>query len=569
MKKYIYQIILLLIIVSFTTCKESFLEVENKNALTVENWYKTAEDYQMAINSCYGAIMDGGMFGQGWQLMFGSFSDEILFETLPQDRISINSSTGSVRQTWNAMYFGIYRTNKLLEQLSKNSSETIDGMEEAEYKHVMAQAKALRATYYFFATIVFNRPVFYTEETVPEDYLQNYGNGDPKEIWEQIEQDFEAAIPDLKRKSEQVSSDLGRVTKGGAQAMLAKALLYKHYYFYAKNDMLGSADDLADLEKAKQNFKAVMDSKEYNLIQPQEPKTRDDYIYAYLSNFSHVDLPTADNKYKAENNMESVWEVQYGDGPMSSNNWWLPGWLCPGELNTKYFGANGTGYRNHEANPALYFEFETEGVPDDFERDPRCYGTFYFDGDILEFREDKKLFGSKYLSFVNNKGVAKGRNLTLSGKSVGLGLKKYYFPVWNDGSPDAAGNSPTNRRIIRYADVLLMYAEVMHLLGDDGTGLAALNEVRARVDMPSVGALTKDAIKHERTVELAFEGHRWFDLIRWSFDPAWNIDFSAIDWGINSDNSEIPFIKGKHEFLPIPLREIDLNGGELEQNPGW
>jgi hypothetical protein len=112
----------------------------------------------------------------------------------------------------------------------------------------------------------------------------------------------------------------------------------------------------------------------------------------------------------------------------------------------------------------------------------------------------------------------------------GFWLKKYYFPMYSD--KDSPKNDPINRRIIRFADVLLMYAEVTYLLNENtAAGLQALNRVRARVDMPPVDALTKEAIMHERDVELALEGLRWFDLIRWSFDPEWGVDmqkFSAV-----------------------------------------
>ncbi len=70
-------------------------------------------------------------------------------------------------------------------------------------------------------------------------------------------------------------------------------------------------------------------------------------------------------------------------------------------------------------------------------------------------------------------------------------------------------------------------------------------------------------------MELAFEDHRWFDLVRWSFSPEWGIDWSKIDWGIDAANSITPFVKGKNEFFPIPINELNVNGGLLHQNPGW
>jgi hypothetical protein len=164
--------------------------------------------------------------------------------------------------------------------------------------------------------------------------------------------------------------------------------------------------------------------------------------------------------------------------------------------------------------------------------------------------------------------VAAARKLTMPPGIIAMGVKKSHFPVYWDGL-QAPFNDPVNKRVIRYADVLLMYAEVMYLLGDDGTGLDALNQVRRRVDMPDIPALTTDAIIHERDVEFCFESLRWTDLIRWSFSPEWGINWEEIDWGLNAENSENPFVTGKHEFFPIPLDEIDVNGGKLKQNPGW
>jgi hypothetical protein len=190
----------------------------------------------------------------------------------------------------------------------------------------------------------------------------------------------------------------------------------------------------------------------------------------------------------------------------------------------------------------------------------------------LDFRPESPFFNTTYRSGIHNKRVAFSRGLVQYPDlhpSRGFGLKKYYYPVYNE--KDAPRNDPTNRKMIRYSDVLLMYAEVTHLLNEGVTeGLAALNQIRARVDMPSVPALTKQAIVHERDVELALEGWRWPDLVRWSFDSEWGIDMNQIlsrQTGPAGDGSF--YIKGKHEYLPIPVDEINKHEGQLKQNPGW
>lgn len=565
MKKYLF---LSLFVLLLNSCGESLLDVENKGSLTVENWYKTTDDFQAALNSAYITMMERGMFALKMTLAFGTFEDRTLFETTGRDRIStLTTSDGDPSDTWGSLYFGVYRTSKILQQMNLKGVEGISGMTQENFDYIAAQCKALRGMYYFYLTIIFDRPVLYDETNLPDDYLKNYGNADQSQMWAQIEKDLSEAIPGLKLRSELAPEEFGRVTKGAAQAQLAKALLYKHYYYYERFGEGGSAADLADLAKARDYFLDVQNSNEYELITPKEPKTEKDYLYALLSNTSFVDLPSENNIYESENNKESVWEVQFGDEQAYQNNPWLNGYFGGGALNSQYFSPHATSYRNHEAHPALYYAFETTGAPAPFDRDPRCYASFYFDGDMMDFNPASPYY-KPFTSGINTKKVAQGRGLTLPLGTQSLGIKKTHFPVYWDGL-QAPFNDPVNKRVIRYADVLLMYAEVMHLLGDDGTGLVALNEVRRRVDMPEVPALTLEAIMHERDVELAFECHRWFDLVRWSFSTAWNIDWSEIDWGIDNMNSINPFVKGKHEFFPIPVQEINVNGGSLKQNPGW
>ena len=141
---------------------------------------------------------------------------------------------------------------------------------------------------------------------------------------------------------------------------------------------------------------------------------------------------------------------------------------------------------------------------------------------------------------------------------------------------------PLNNKQIRYSDVLLMYAEACCELGDLGQARSALNSVRARVGLKSfpytsiiqgktvtyadTQADLRAAIRHERRVELAMEGHRWFDLVRWG------IAKETMDNYIAGESEEAKaqwgsFTKGKCELFPIPSKEIDLTG--ITQNPNY
>lgn len=574
MYKTIFRLALALLMFFPVSCSDDFLETENKNELTDGSFYRTQVDFQEALNTCYTPLMDGGMYGVGLQFTAGTFSDRILLENESYDMLQITPTSDEVEGAWTALYWGFYRTNVFIHKI--NNAEGVEGIDNFKL-YFESQARALRAAYAFYLVTIFNEPIFYDENTIPTEIRENLGNGTAEDFWEMIREDLEFASTDdddylpLNYSGE----DVGRITRGAARSLLGKAMLYKHYYYYANplhDGQKGSDENIEELRLAKKCFEDVMESGAYSLIQPKEPKTEEDYLYALLSNSSFIDLPAGDNIYKSENNEESIWEVQYSDDHMRNAH--LPGYFASGSMNSQYFGSHPSSWKNHVVHPDFWFEFEeVENHEGGFDRDPRAYATMYLDGDVVDFRPESKYYNLRYQKTINYKAEIydsrPGLMLAEHPETNGFGLKKYYFPIYSDFS--APKNAPTNRRVIRYADVLLMYAEVTLLLGEDtGLGLDALNEVRNRVDMPEVGTLTRDAIIHERDVELALETLRWFDLIRWSFDSDWGIDMQEIlsrQTGANGTGDF--FVKGKHEYFPIPLNEIDISNGELKQNPRW
>jgi starch-binding outer membrane protein, SusD/RagB family len=548
-------------------CNDDFLNIENKNNLTIENWYQTADDFQAALNSCYIHFMSRGMFALRYNNSISTWEDRTLFETTGNDRLmEMTPSSELVTDIYQSLFAGVYRTTRLLQKLNEKGVDGIEGMTQQNFNYIAAQARALRGMTYFYLIVFFDTPILYNETNYPEDLMTPQGNGDRKEIWAQIEKDLSEAAEHLKLRSQLAPEEFGRITKGAAIAQLGKALLYKHFHFYERFGNGTSPEAIADLQRAKNALLEVINSFEYQLIQPKDPKTENDYLYALLSNTSYVDLVSENNTYQAENNMESVWEIQFDDAMALGNNQWFSGYYSSGALNSQWYSPLPSSYKNWEVHPAMYHAFETDGSPAPFQRDPRLKASIYSDGDLLDFDPSSDYY-IPFSGLTMVKRVAVLRKLP-NRVGFGLGVKKSHFPVYYKGN-QAPFNDPVNKRVIRYADVLLMYAEVMFLLGDDGSGLNALNQVRQRVDMPDVPALTTQAIMHERDIELCFEGHRWLDLVRWSFSPTWNIDWNAIDWGIDATNSVNPFVVGKNEYMPFPITEIDVNQGKLIQNSGY
>ena len=292
-----------------------------------------------------------------------------------------------------------------------------------------------------------------------------------------------------------------------------------------------------------------------------------------LSNSAFLDIPVGTNTYKSENNAESVWEIQYNDEV--GTNTYLPGWLTGGNRLFEFFSPLTNSYQNQVIDPSLWNEFESvSGHPGGYTKDPRAYATCYTDGDLMDWRSESGYNKGFLGNGINAKGPAYDKIYAGTAfNGTAIGLKKYYYPQFvtissshPTASPQAA---PVNVRIIRYSDVLLMYAEASLQYNNDadGSGLAALNLVRARVDMPVISTLTPASILHERNVELATESLRYFDLLRWSYDLSFGIDLSKLF--NNNPNFFVNFDKNKNYYFHIPQSEINANRGALKQNPGW
>lgn len=442
------------------------------------------------------------------------------------DNYKVNPSNGIVLDYYRAKYQGIARANLALREVEKLEP---DAEMSAERKTcLLGEAYFLRGLYYFQLVRLFGGVPLITEVIESSDrWQQKRASAD--EVYAQIVSDFENAEKMLWNKSKFPMDDLGRATKGAAQAMLCKAYLYNH-----------------DYENAYKWGKKWVDEQyragEYKLNQ------------RYFDNFMEA----------SENGPESIFEVQYiieetsdyGVG-FGSTRGTFTTILCR-QRGTSMGSDAGWGWNHPTRN--LYNEFE--------QGDPRRDYTIGVPSDQDLENIEVTYLGSPYFN-----------------------LKNAYYD-WDTRSYPAlkhASRSPKNYTVMRAADALLLYAEAALEAGKSATEVKwALEEVRSRAranaadpstalpEFPAYNGYSDNtddlrrALRHERRVELAMEGHRWFDLVRWG------IAYDVLD----KDNGSYPrtesaearaemanFIKGKCELMPIPFEELHLNA--MEQNPGY
>lgn len=504
----------------FSGCSESFLDRHSLTQLAANNFWQNEKDALLAINGIYDVLQtrvlySGNLNGQAGIPMHDSFTDNSFNNWKwegPGNFVegNVSASTGAMFEDfWLANYRGIVRSNEALVNLSKMTTEQID---DDTRDNLTGQALFLRALFYF------NLAVYY--EDVPLiTGLQNLETAQvPKSpqraVLDQIISDLQDASGLL--PPSQPTERLGHATQGAAFGLLARVYLFDKQW-----------------EKAAQAAKDVIDLQQYDLD------------YPYSLQFTE----------QGETSGDVIFGARFLDAPGFST----------GEL----FSATYVGQPKVDKQPMpnLVAEFYcTDGLPISSSplynpdkpkenRDPRLFSTVLFKGDIY-LVDDGRAFN--------------GNNVT------GYGLKKYLRSKTSEVGTSPAQPGGQDFYILRYADVLLMRAEALIESGQTGEEVYSLiNQVRQRpgVGMPNVQdaegtglsqAQLRAIVRHERRVEMAFEGLRFFDLKRWGTMK------EAYDRMIADDlNGYNPRYQDKRsESFPIPVSELDANPA-LEQHNAW
>lgn len=503
-KSFKYLTIAVSIVLITGSCKKSFVELKPEGLFLTENYYQNENQAFAALVGVYDVMRkNSGGFENMITFMNAGSDDFFAGGGGASDGQGIQdfSSYSTNQQTmplsyWSDHYQGIFRANTLL---SKLPGATMDDAVRARFA---AEAKTCRANYYFNLVRMFKNVPLILEPLSPND-IYNVTQATPAEVYAQIEADLTDAIAVLPG-TVSAGSEGGRFTKPGAEALLGKVYLYE-----GKNTEAASV--LADV----------------NGSVPGQPNAYGNHL---LTSFS--DLWVFSNKFNAE----ALIEVTHSN-QVSLGDWGLWG-SSRDESNTVNQMVGPRSYVPVTANAPDFigngwsFNPITDDLFNALQGDPRFDATV-FDVDALVANGDATY----------NAGACY--------QGTGHFLKKF-LPHNADrapaGSPEL--NYQQNSYVIRLADSYLMEAEALG--GSGARAQALLDAVRARVGLPSV-PVSLTAIKNERRLELAGEGHRFFDLVRWGDAP-------SVLGGRG-------FVAGKHEIFPIPVNE--LQGTKLVQNPNY
>jgi hypothetical protein len=553
---------------------EDFLDTRNLYQKDLTNFYKTPTDITEAMGGVYNALYVGGVFSEE-HLSANLMADYMLGGGGPDDITAkncdnfIDPTEDTYSDLWKQTYNGVYRTNAIIEALTDaDYSSYFDTEAEATnfINTAMGEAYFMRGFFMYRAARFFGGMPIIPKTDSPRDVPRSTFT----ETFSQIAADFIKAaetMPEINPLSVPLA-EYGHANVWVAKAYIARAFLF--YTGYMTN-IEGQATTELPLPEGGSLTKAqvvahlddVITKSKYELT----PDFRNLWPYSYANTSAGAEvLPWAATEGLAwvgqdgptstigTGNKEVMFALRYAFG-----NW---GWSEGQKYNNRiplFFGIRGNsmipfaeGWGWGPIHPVFFNAWSND--------DPRKIAS------VLEMGKAEQGTGG----YQANKGDhetglynKKYSHLQHEGTDGKKGMF-YYIYNWNNGDPMQL-ETAQDFFYLRYADVLLMHSE----LTETATGM---NAVRARAGLDPV-TYSLDNLKKERLYELAFEGLRWFDLVRWGDvdDPTKNY-FSTPCNVMNSGvaavytNSYRPEIKG---LVPIPESEIRLSNGVYEQNPGW
>lgn len=499
-----------------TSCveNEDLLQVD-PNVETAASFWKTDQDAIEGVNAAYGSLLTDGTYMRSTPLLLDLKADDTRSNSpwgamYNVGRFNSNPTDPAIYGwAFETYYQGIYRANQVLTNVPN-----IEFSDEALKNRILGQAYFLRGLFLFHAVNMFKNVPLPTEIAV------YYPQKTEAEGWAQVIADFKAAAELLPTTYNGITGldagQKGRATKGAALGYLGKA------YLFTK-----------DFANARTTFKQVIDLGVYSLVSN------------YRDNFTTAN----------ENNSESLFEVQFSRDAGGVDLGWggapATGW---GKTSARAitYAPRAFGWTDVQPSWILFNEFQQEKTTTGAV-DPRLDATIFYNkpGGMQLYGKDFATFYATSPSDLNDIFCRKYQN------SDGQFADEY---DWRSG---------INERLLRYADILLMYAETLNETGDTPGAYTYIQMVRSRVSLPDL-ATTKpglsqvqmrEQIGHERFLEFALEGHRFDDIRRWG----WLQDATKLAWLKTRDVEFNSYAPGR-EFFPIPQLEMDNNPGTVQNS---
>lgn len=566
MKKYNKVIISALAVVglSLSSCDNVFDELAvNPNQQDVTSFYTNPESVNKGVIGIYSYLTTPRALGVAATRLMANRGDEGSDRTdygVPgQYCASLTPSWYTIVQPYSLFYTAASQACQMIEVIP-----TVKFANEEMKNAYLGESYFLRAFSHWFLFLNFrNIPLMDSFPKSSKDYKPQ---SDPEATWDFIISDLKRAKELLPKKGYWKGDNLGRVTKASAAALLGKAYLYR-----------------SGIEpKYGKSSKTYYD---------EAAECFDEIIRGDCGNFKLVDNYDDNFKVATENNDESILEFQFvGDAVNTGFNPGLSNsgvWRDPRGVQPPSLVSNNASVIHQWVYDAFVASKDAKG-----KTDSRMFGTLVFDdtaseinakeGDMVRVFDGKRF--NEYYTKVDEKTGEITKGFAIVSEQAGKyksacrkGLD-WTLPTKNPGNNMWIGNlraNGVNYTYIRYADVLLMYAEAVVSGGKQGklTAVQAVNEVRTRksVNLSELGSVDMNVIERERILELTGEGHRFYDLLRWGKLASRFHELETSDPNFKQYNisAYLGFKEGKDEWLPIPVDEVEGNPYITQNNPGW
>ena len=542
--KKVYTVLSLAALLIATAACQKNLDIAQKSVLSTEDYYKnaTADEAEALIASAYKLYWGGRDVTcvNGIEKMLflnsldddhypggGSFADAT-YQFQEAGNYNVSSADTAPKIMYKGIYGVIYHCNLILEKIPETS--------DARINRVKAEANFLRALAMFDAVRWWGTPPLADHLLSQDEYYQANTPTEESIQWILAQmKDAADKLPAIAGKGQQEAFG-ARISKHAALAFRGKVGLW-----YGQKS--GNKEMVAEAAK---DLKTVIDSGLYGLVADMFILERPmgDFCEEYL--FEHNSADNDGFPGNPQNDLRHMWTG------------WPDGIVAPENIYT------GWGWNAVSGDFGRFLEAH-EG---DIEK-PRFKSTIHTYEQVLamDYAEGKTP-GVLPKGICHNEGYFTYRGIAFISDFYDIpGFWKY---------------SRTNAALLRYAEVLLLYAEAKFLVDQDadGTGLAALNEVRRRAQIPEVSALTYQIIKDERRAELFYEQERYFDLVRWGDAPEalknkgkklykfYGYKPGTTEWNIEVIDGPGSGWQDKYNLLPFPFEQISANPN-LKQNPGW